>query len=147
MDGILVMPDAGDRSRHFINHKRSSIDSRLRLNRATGRSRPGTGGRGHADCRSNGRKAETRRARDIVTPIGGVVIHVALPRVRLAPGVLMRGVILNFEVVARARIRRCVQVADIDENPMRCPGVSVAGMVFRPRISREESGKWIYPRS
>ena len=108
-----------------------------------GRSSPRPGGRGHSHRGSNRRKSETRRAGDIVTAIGRVVIHVALPRVGLAPGVFMRAVVLNFEVVRRARVHRCIQVGGIHDNPMRCPGVSVAGVIICSRW--EDAGEGIHP--
>src|SRR5438046_361599 len=113
MDGVFIMPDASHWARHFIDYESAAIDSRLGLDSSTGRSRPRTGRRGHSDRNANGRKGETRRAGDIVTAIGGIVVHVALPGVGLAPGVLMWTIVLNFEVVGRAHVHRCIQVSGI----------------------------------
>ena len=118
MDGVFIMPYASDRARYLIDYERAAIDSRFRLDRTTGRSRPGPRSRSHSDRRSNRRKSETRRATDIVTAIGRIVIHVALPRVGLTPRVFMRTVVLNFEVVGRSRIQCWVQVAGIHDNPV-----------------------------
>ena len=63
----------------------------------------------------------------------------------LAPGVLMRTIVLNFAIIGRARIHRCVQVGGINEDPVRSAGVSVAGMVLWPRIYGEGTGKGIDP--
>src|SRR6266446_8021340 len=93
MDGVFIMPETSDWARHFIDYESAAIDSRLGLDRSTGRSSPCTGGRGHSYRGANGGESETRRAGDIVTAVGGIVIHVALPRVGLAPGVFMRAVV------------------------------------------------------
>src|ERR1700681_4032024 len=84
---IFIMPNAGDWARHLVGNERTAIDSRLGLDRSDGCSSPGIDGRGHSHGGSNGRKGETRRAVDAVLTIGGIVVHVALTRMGLAPGV------------------------------------------------------------
>ena len=96
IDRVFIMPDAGRWVRHLVGNERAAIDSRRGLDRVDGRSRPGIDGRSHAHRGANRRKGEARRAADIETAVGDVVIHVALPRVGLAPGVLMRGDVLRF---------------------------------------------------
>ena len=129
MDGVFIMPNPSGGIRHFVDNERTTIDPRLRLDRSTGRSSPGIGGRSHSHRGANGRKGETRRPSDIVTTIGRIVIHVALPGVRLAPGVLMWRYVLRFGEVGRARIHRRVQIAPFHQNPVRCACVSVARVV------------------
>ena len=126
VDRVFIMPNPSDWARHLVGNERTAIDSRNGLDRIDGRSSPGIDGRGHSHRGSNGRKAETRRAGDIETTVGRIVIHVALPRVSLAPGVLMRSDVLSFGVIRRARIQRRVQVAAFHKNPVRYAGVSVA---------------------
>ena len=118
MDGVFIVPEAGDWPRHFVGNERTAIDSWLGLDRVSCRSSPGIGGSGHSHCGPNARKGETRRPGDIETTIGGIVIHVALPGVRLAPGVLLRSVVLNFGVIGRARVHRGAQVGGIHEKPV-----------------------------
>jgi len=147
MDGVLIMPDTSGGVRHFVGDERTAIDSRHGLDCISGRSRPDTGRRGHSRRGSNSRKGETRRAGDIVTTIRRIVIHAALPRVSLAPRVLMRTIVLNLGVIRRARVQRCVQVAGIDQNPVRCADVSVAGVALWPGTHWKGPGKGIHPRA
>ena len=66
---------------------------------------------------------------DIVTEVGGIVRHVALPRVALAPRIFIGRDVLNLGVIGGARIERGVEVAPLHQNPVRCLGVNVAGVV------------------
>ena len=76
-----------------------------------------------------GEKVKARRAGDIETAVGRIVVHVALPGMGLAPGVLMRSDVLRFGVIGRARIQRRVQVVLFHQKPVRRACVSVAGVV------------------
>ena len=129
VEGVLIMPNPSDRARHFVGNERTAIDSRNGLDRIDGRSSPGIDGRGHSHRGSNRRKAETRRAADVKLTVGGIVVHVALSGVSLAPGVLMRSDVLRFGEVRRAHIQRRVQVAAFHKNPVRCAVVNVAAVV------------------
>ena len=129
IDGVFIMVEPGDRARHLVGNKGTAIDSRRGLDRLDGRSRPGIDGRGHSHGGSNRRKAETGGAADIKTAVGCIVEHVALPRVGLAPGILVWGNVLRFGEVGRTRVHRRVQIVYFDNNPMRRAGVSVAGVV------------------
>jgi hypothetical protein len=143
IDRVLIMPNPSDRARHFVGNERTAIGSRNGLDRIDGRSSPGIDGRSHSHGGSNGRKGETRRAADAELTVGGVVVHVALPRVSLAPGVLMWRYVLRFGEVRRAHIHRRVQVISFHKDPVRCAGVSVAGVVVCSR--GEGAGKGIHP--
>ena len=88
IDRVLIMPNPSDWAGHLVGNERSSIRSRLGLNGINGRSGPGTDGWSRSHRGSNGRKGEARRAGNIETTIGGVVVHVALAWVGLAPDVL-----------------------------------------------------------
>ena len=149
MDGVFVVPNPGHRARHLPDDEGTAIDSRLGLDRATGRSRPGTCGGGHSYrwLTRNALKGKIGRASDIVTTIGGIVIHVALPRVSLTPGVLVPAVILDFEVIRRASVQRCIQIGRVNEKPMRCGGMSVARVILGPGIYGKGAGKRIDPRA
>ena len=133
IDRVFIMPNPSGWIRHLVGNEGTAIDSRLGLDRIDGRSSPGIDGSGRSHGGSNGRKGETRRAADIELTIGGVVVHVAFPRVSLAPGVLMRSDVLRFGVIRRARIHRRVQVISLHKDPVRCAGVIVAGVVVCSR--------------
>ena len=136
MDGVFIMPNAGGRVRHFVGDERTAIDSRRGLDRTDGRAGPGTGRRNHSHRGADRRKGETRRAGDIVATIGGIVIHVALTGMGLAPGVFLRAVVLHFSVISRAR-DSCVVFKSWHSTRTRCEVriVSMAGVVLGPWIT------------
>ena len=143
IDRVLIMPNARDRARHFEGNERTAIDSRLRLDRIDGRSRPNIDGRDHSDRGSRVRKGKACHAADKELFVGRIVAHVALRWMSLAPGVLMRSDVLRFGIIRRAGIQRRVQVASLHKNPVRCPAVSVVGVVSCSR--GEGAGKGIHP--
>ena len=68
---------------------------------------------------------------------------------RLAPRVLVRGDILGFGEICGARILRCTQVTNLDDNPVRRVIVHVTAMIVwrRRRVSPwEKAGERIDPR-
>ena len=143
IDGVLVMPNAGARVRHFETKKPKAIDSGNGLDPVDGCSSPSIDGRGHSHRGSNRGKGEIHRAGDTVLTVGGVVVHVALPRVSLAPGVLRRSYVLRLGVIRRARIQRRVQVVTFHKNPMRRACVNVAAVVVCSRW--KGTGERIHP--
>ena len=147
MDGIFIMPNSGGGIRHLIDHVCAAIDARLGLDRRTGRANPRTGCGAHADSDANGGKGETRRAGDIVPAVGGIVVHVALPGIGLAPGVLLQKIVLHFGVIGRAYIHRRDQISLFNQNSVRCARMSMAGVVLRAGAHGKGTSKWIYPRS
>src|SRR5256885_1549493 len=98
------MPKTGGWAAYFVDNEGSPIDSRDGLDRNTGGSSPGIGCGGHAHSRSNSREGKSCRPGDVETAIGDIVIHVALPGMRLAPGILLRSVILRLGIIGCARI-------------------------------------------
>ena len=62
---------------------------------------------------------------------------------RLTPGVLVRTKISGFAKISRTRILRCVQVADVNPDPVRYAIVMVARVIVGARWKR--SGKGIDP--
>src|SRR6185436_8623896 len=94
--------------RYLVSNEPAAIDSWLRFDRIDGRSCPGGKRRGHSHRVEVPEKGETRRAADIVTAVGGIVVHVAFPGMGLAPGILIRADVLHFGVIGRARIQRRV---------------------------------------
>src|SRR5436190_3346652 len=130
IDRVFIMVKSGDRARHLVGKKGTAIDSRRGFDGPDGCSRPGIDGRGHSHRGSNRREAEAGGAGNAKLTKGCIVGHVALSRVDLAPGILMWGDVLRFGVVGRTRIHRCVEIGSVNQNPMRCACVRVAGMII-----------------
>ena len=80
---------------------------------------------------------------NIEAPIRGIVIHVALTGMRLAPGVFLRRVVLRFSIVSSARVLRRVQVGLCDKNAMGGRSVSMSGVISSGRW--KSAGKRIHP--
>ena len=132
------MPNPGNWPRDLEGDEPLAIGSRNRFDLVDGGSEPGIDGRGHSHRVSNGRKGKARRAADIEPTVGGIVVHVALSSVSLAPGVLMRSDVLGFSVVSRPRIQRCVQIGGFHQHPVRRAIMRMASVVGR--------GRWISAR-
>ena len=143
IERVFIMPNASHRACHLVGNECTAIDSRLGLDRVDGRSRPGGEGSGRSHRGSHSCKGETRRAADAKLAVGRIIIHVALPCVTLAPGVLMRSDVLRFGEIGRPGILRRRQVAHFYQNPVRCAAVSVARVAGCTRW--EDAGKGIYP--
>ena len=85
---ILVVVDAGTWIGDFVTHKPQAIVSRIRLDLiyCCARTCPGRDGRLHSYGRANARKYEiVRAAANIKLAAGDIVIHVAVPGMRLTP--------------------------------------------------------------
>ena len=135
IDGVLVVPNLISRVSYLVSHKPDAIVAWIRLDLGHRRARtcPGHDGRLHSRSATEGRKCEIGCAADLILAVGGAVVHVALPGMRLAPGVFTRGDILRFGEIGRAYIERCIEVVHFHENPVRHAVVHVAGMVIRIR--------------
>src|ERR1051326_3641823 len=98
------MPDSGGGICHFIGNKCDAVVARIRFDLFEGCSGPSH------DCRlgshrcGGSRKGETSSARNRELAIGNIVIHVALPWMRLAPGVLVWSYVVSFGKVGRTAI-------------------------------------------
>ena len=126
IERILIMPNSGRGIRYLVGNDRTAIMSRVRLDRIDRRSRPSCDGSSRSHRGPNRRKVETGRTADTELAVGRIVVHIALPRVSLAPGVLMRGDVLRLGEIGRARIQRRIQVVHFDQKPVRCAGMRVA---------------------
>src|SRR5204863_6859151 len=91
VERVFIVPHARGGIGDLAGKIGPAIGSRLGFDRIDRRSRPGCNRRAHSDGISRYRKSETRRAADVVPTIGGIVIHVALPWMALAPGIFIRG--------------------------------------------------------
>jgi len=127
---VLIVPDSRSGIGHFIAHKPDTIISRVRLLPVYRRPCPSRDGRVHSHGLINRGKAEARCTENKELMVGSVVIHVALPWMGLTPLVLLPRVVLRFREIGCALIERCVEITDINANPVRCVVMGgVAGVV------------------
>src|SRR5215469_4489186 len=95
IQSILIMPDAGSWIADLVTHKPDAVITWVRLDPAYRRAGPRHDSRLLLHGGANSAKTEIRRATShALLLIGDVVIHVALARVTLAPGVLVRDHVL-----------------------------------------------------
>ena len=87
VDGVLIMVDSVARPCHFIANEENAVVTRIGLEPVADRCAcPGHNGRQHPLRGANRRKCECARpAADGELAVGGIVIHVALPGILLAP--------------------------------------------------------------
>jgi hypothetical protein len=140
------MPNTGSRISHFVTHKPNPVVAWVGFDLADCCASPGHDGWLHPDRRANACKIEIGWASANIKPtIGGIVEHVALPGMRLAPRVLVRSNILRFGEVGRAGILRRVQVGRCDCDPVRRASVVVTIVIVSARWERASKG--IHPRA
>lgn len=145
IDCIFVVPDSGIWSCHFVAHKPDTITARSRLDLVYNCFSPCNDGWLHSHCRTIFIETEAGSTAYSVFTVGSVVILIAFSRMRLAPGIFMRGHILCFGKIRRARIERGVKVTDLNQNPVRHAVVVVAGVFVRCVTRREISRERINP--
>ena len=114
IQGILIVPDSGSWIGHFVSHEPEAIIARIRLDLVYCHACPCHEGWSPPDGRTGEGKRERRSNAGYANrTIGGVVVHVALPWMRLTPCVFMRSDILRFGEVRRALIEILVQIIDL----------------------------------
>ena len=148
IDGVFIVPHPRIWPCNLVSNEYDAIVARIRLDliHYGAGSGPGHDSRLHSHGRAERRKCEiARAAADSELTIGDIVVHVALPRMGLTPGVFTWGDVLCFGKIGRAGILRWLQVGHCYCHSMRRTGVIVAGMIVRAR--RERPCKWIYPRA
>ena len=104
-DSVLTVITATTNWRQSVSNKENAIVSRIRLDLVhRGASIcPGLDSRLHSHRVTNGGKCKIRRtATDCKLFIREIVKHVALARMRLAPGVFMRADVRGFAIISRA---------------------------------------------
>ncbi len=132
IERVLIVPDAAVWSCHLVAHEPDTIGAWSRFNLVYRRISPSHNGRLLSMGRANRRKAESGRATaNTVLLVGSVIIHVALARVSLAPGVFVRNDVFRFSKIYRPRVQRRVQVVNVNQNSVRCNIVTVAGVIVR----------------
>ena len=103
------MPDSGSRIGNLVTHEPDAVVCRIGLNLVHCAARPCHDGRLSPHSGSDRRKCVVvPAAADVKPAVGGVVVHVALPWMTLAPGVFMWSEILAFGKIDRARVLRRV---------------------------------------
>ncbi len=142
---ILIVPNTGTWVSHFVTHKPNPVVVWIwfKLVHCSARRHPGLDGGLHPYRVTDGCKVEISGAGDMELTVRGIVKHVALIRMRLAPGVLVRTKISGFAKISRTRILCGVQVADINPDPVRHAVVMVASVIVGARW--KGSGKRIDP--
>ena len=108
IERVLIVPDSGIWSCDLVAHEPNAIISRIRFNLVHGRVRPRNDGWLHPHCRSIFIEIEAGRTAYSVFTVGSVVILIAFSRMRLAPGILMRGDILRFGKIGGTWIKVCI---------------------------------------
>jgi hypothetical protein len=131
IQSILIVPDSGTGIGYFVSHEPEAIIARVRLDLVYCLACPRHDGRSPPDRGANRRKCEVRCAADVELAIRNVVVHIALPGMRLAPCVLVGSDILGFGEVRRALIEVLIQIIDFNPDPMRYAVVRVAAVAVR----------------
>jgi hypothetical protein len=127
---VFIVPYASSGVRDFVTHEPDTIVSRVRLNLAHGRACPS-----HDRRRPSHGWACTGKTKGLVDSgygvrtVRSVVIHVALARMTLAPGVFVRDDVLSFSKIRRTRVQRRVQVVNVNQNSVRRYVMSVAAVI------------------
>ena len=67
----------------------------------------------------------------LLLTVGNVVIHVALARMTLAPGVFVWDHVLRFGKIGRTRVLRRDQVTRLHQNSVRRYVMNVAAVIVR----------------
>lgn len=145
IERVFVVPDASSGIGDFVAHEPDTIVSRIGLNPIYSRARP----RHDSRLLPHGRAYATKTKRLIdagyvVSPIRSVIVHVALPRMTLAPGIFVWDDVLRLSKIRRSGVKACVQVVNINQNPVRCCVMNVAAVIVRCR-TRKNSGERIDP--
>ena len=138
-DSVLTVITATNKWRQSISNKENAIVSRIRFNLVhRGASIcPGLDSRLHSHRVTNWGKKEIRRtATDRKLLIGEIVKHVALARMRLAPGVFMGADVCRFAIISRAGVLGWDQVSHVNQDPVRHTVVVVAVVIVGGRWER-----------
>ena len=131
--GVLIVIDARRGIGHFVAHKPDPIVSRIRLaaDLPSPLSKPVMAGCILTVCAKQGKMWKLVVPLTRNCTVGSVVIHVALPGMGLTPRILKRVQVLRFREIGCTCIERCVQISDINANPVRYAVMCVASMVAR----------------
>ena len=142
------MPDSSSRVRHFVAHKPNTIVTRIGLNLAY--YRPVAAQAMMAGCiRTVDPTPENVKfvgpPLTVELTIGGIVIHVALPRMRLAPVYSCGVTYWRFGKIGRAWILRWVR--SLIATVTRCDVPVWVWPLWLLARRWERACKWIHPRA
>ena len=105
VESIFIVPDAGTGVRYFEAHEPDTIISRIRLLPVYRRAGPSHDGRLLSHGGACASKSEGLVDSGYGVPfVRSVVIHVALARMTLAPGVFVRDDVFRFSKIRRSRV-------------------------------------------
>ena len=142
--GVFIMPHTGTGISHLITHEPNSIVAGVRLGLVHCGASPGHNSRLHAYRCANRLKCEIGwTSANIKLAVGGIVKHVALVRMSVAPGILVWTNVSGFAKIGRAGILCCVQVTVLHPDPVRHPIMMMAAVIVGVRWKR--SGERIDP--
>ena len=105
IERVFVMINTGRRVRHLVTHEPNSVVARIGFELIHRRASPSHDGRLRSHGGGCGRKAKGLVDSAYCVPaVGSIVVHVALARMRLAPGVFVRDNVFRFGKIRRPRV-------------------------------------------
>lgn len=143
INGVFVVPNVSGRVRHLVSNEEDSIITGIRLKLSDGGACPRCNRRLCPHRRANSRKREVACATNCKLSIGSILKHVALPRMLLAPGVFVWSDILCFAKIRRAGIQGCVQIVNVNAEPVRYGVMIMSGVIIR--VGWKRACKRIHP--
>ena len=134
IERIFVVPDLLRRAdlERFVAYEPDTIVAWVRFNPVHRRAVPGHDRRllSHGGACASKSKGLVNSGYGVLT-VRGVVVHVALARMTLAPRVFVRDYVLCFSKICRSRVQRRVQVVNVNQNPVRRYVMNVAAVIVR----------------
>ena len=105
IERVFVMINAGRRVRHLVTHEPNPVVARIGFELIHRRASPRHDSRLRSHGGGCGRKAKGLVDSAYCVPaVRSVVVHVALARMRLAPGVFVRNDVFRFGKIRRPRV-------------------------------------------
>ena len=130
VESIFIVPDAGTGVCYFEAHEPDTIVTRVRLLPVYRSAGPGHDRWLLAHGRANGSKGEgCRAATHGIALIRSIVVHVALARMTLAPGVFVRDDVFRFGKIQSALVLSRNQVIRVHQHSVRRCIMAVAAVI------------------
>ena len=130
VESVFVVPDASGGVRDFVTHEPDTIVSRVRLLPVYRGAGPGHDRWLLAHGGANGGKGEGCRAATHGIPlVRSIVVHVALARMTLAPGVFVRDDVFRFGKIQSALVLGRNQVTRVHQHSVRRCIMAVAAVI------------------
>src|SRR4051812_23546982 len=129
---VFIVPHASRRVGYFVTHEPDTIISRVRLMLVYRRAGPGHDRRLLAHGGTTGAEGEVcRAATHVILLVRSIVVHVALGRMTLAPGVFVRDDVFRFGKIGGAYVLGRNEVTGFHQNSVRGCVMNVAGVIIR----------------